>query len=125
MNLILDTSIVIEIEKRNIEVIKKLKELRKLYPSPPKISFISYFEFLYGIRNKSIKNKEKSLIFLNNLEVLHTTNRTADILVLLKEKYELSLADLFIASQVLEDKGILVTKDKDFSSISEIRKVLL
>ena len=121
--LILDTSIIIELERGNRNIIQKMDELKTKYPAPPKISFITYFEFIYGLRKMSAKNKEKSLAFVGLFEVIQTTKKTANFLALLKEKYELSLTDLFIASQTIEDKGILITKDKDFEGISEIDKI--
>ena len=124
MTLVLDSSIIIEIERGNKEIIEKLNELRKIHPAPPKISFMSYFEFLYGLRKKSIKNKMKSEEFLQLFETIQTNNSTASFLVKLKDKYELSLTDLFIASQVMENDYVLVTKDKDFERIEEIEKVI-
>ena len=53
--LILDTSIIIELERENKYFIAKLEELKKQYRSLPKISFITYFEILEGIENKSEK----------------------------------------------------------------------
>ncbi|MDP4039373.1 MAG: type II toxin-antitoxin system VapC family toxin [Candidatus Pacearchaeota archaeon] len=125
MNLILDTSVLIEIERGNKKVVERLNELRNLYPAQPKISFMTYFEFLYGLRKRNVKNKEMSRGFLNLFEVIHTTSKTADFLVLLKDKYELPLADLFIASQVMENAGILVTRDKDFGKIKETEKIFV
>jgi len=125
MNLILDTSILIELERRNKEVIEGLDKARKIYPAPAKIGFVQYFEFMYGLRKKSPKNKDKSKEFVERFEVLQTTKITAEILIMLKEKYELPLADLLIASQVLENKGILITKDRDFDKIKEIKKIVL
>lgn len=124
MSLILDTSIIIEIERGNKEIIGKLEELRKIYPAPPKISFMSYFEFLYGLRKKSIKNKIKLQAFVEIFETIPVTKTTAEILVSLKEKYELSLTDLFIASQVKEINGVLISKDGDFERIAEIKKII-
>lgn len=96
-----------------------------MYPVAPKISFMSYFEFLYGLRRKSPKNKQKARSFVGLFEIIDTTNKTAENLVMLKDNYGLSLTDLFIASQVLEEKGILVTMDKDFEKIGEIEKIVL
>jgi len=124
MTLVFDSSIIIEIERGNKEIIEKLKELRKIHPAPPKISFMSYFEFLYGLRKKSPKNKIKSEELLQLFETIQTNNFTASFLVKLKDKYELSLTDLFIASQVMENDYILVTKDRDFERIEEIDKVI-
>lgn len=125
MILILDTSVIIELERGNKEIRDKLVELRGVYPAPPKISFMTYFEFSYGLRKRSVKNKEKVQRFLELFEVVQTTNTTANFLVTLKDKYELSLSDLFIAAQVMESNGVLVTKDKDFERINEIEKVIL
>ena len=125
MSLIFDTSILIDIDRGDKKTIAKIEELRKMYPAPATIGFISYFEFLLGLKNKSIKNKEKSKEFIEKFNVLQTTKNTADKLVELKQKYELPLADLLIASQVLENNGILITKDNDFKAINEIEKIII
>ncbi len=125
MNLIFDTSILIDIDRGNKEIINKINELRNMYPSPAKIGFISYFEFLLGLKDKSDKNKEKSKEFIEKFNILQTTVNTADNLVMLKQKYELPLADLLIAAQTLEHNGVLLTKDRDFKDIKEINKIIL
>ncbi len=125
MNLIFDTSIIIDLERANKETISKLQELKQLYPAQPQITFVSYFEFLYGLRKRNPRNKEKALAFIENFPVIQTTKTTASFLVLLKEKYELPLADLLIASQTMESNSILLTKDRDFDKITEIRKIIL
>ena len=56
---------------------------------------------------------------------MQKTKNTADRLVELKQKYELPLADLLIAAQVIENNGILITKDNDFDKIKEIEKINL
>ena len=125
MSLVFDTSILIEIRNRNKEILDKLEKIRNSYPSPPKISFISYFEFIFGIRNKSEQNKEKEMNFINKFETINTTNKTAEIMTLFKEKYEIPFPDLIIAAQVREHNEILITKDKDFEIITEIKKIIL
>ncbi|MEK6915934.1 MAG: PIN domain-containing protein [Nanoarchaeota archaeon] len=62
---------------------------------------------------------------MERFNVLQTTKNTADRLVELKQKYELPLADLLIAAQVIENNGILITKDNDFDKIKEIEKINL
>ncbi|MEK6846812.1 MAG: type II toxin-antitoxin system VapC family toxin [Nanoarchaeota archaeon] len=123
--LILDTSIIIELEKENKVFIAKLEELKKQERSLPKISFITYFEILEGIENKSEKNKEKAKAFVELFEVLQTTKITAEKLVYLRKNYELPIPDLIIAAQTLENNGTLITKDKDFNQIKEINKIRL
>ena len=125
MSLFFDTSILIDLERMNEKTIKKLKELKEIYPALPIISFVSYVEFLYGIRNKSFENREKIKSLIREFGVVHTTNTTAEILISLKDKYEYPLADLLIASQVIEHEGVLVTKDKDFEEIKELDKIII
>lgn len=125
MILIFDTSVLIELSRGNKEIIKKISELKKIYPANVKISFISYFEFLYGLRNKSEKNKYKSVEFIEKFEIIQTSKDTANLLINLKQNHELPLADLLIAAHVQEVRGILVTQDKDFEKIKEIKSVIL
>lgn len=125
MYLIFDTSILISLSRGDKEVIAKISDLRKSYNSPPKITFMSYYEFLDGLRNKAEKNKDKAMEFLEKFEVIQTAKNTALILAGLKAKYELSLADLMIAAQTIEFKGILVTKDNDFKDITELNKIII
>ena len=125
MHLILDTSIVIELERKNKEIISKLEELKEIYPSHPKISFITYFEILEGISRKSEENREKAKAFLELFDVIQTTKITAQNLVILREKYEFPMPDLLIASHVMETNSVLVTKDTDFEQIEEIEKIIL
>ena len=56
MSLIFDTSILIDIDRGDKKTIAKIEELRKMYPAPATIGFISYFEFLLGLKNKNIKS---------------------------------------------------------------------
>lgn len=125
MNIILDTSILIDIDRSHEETIVKIDDLRRKYPSPASISFITQFEFLLGIKEKIEKNQEKSRAFVDKFSVLQTTQDTGRHLAALKEKYELPLADLLIATQVLEHGGVLITRDKDFGQIVEIQKIII
>ena len=125
MILVFDTSILIELDRGNKDIIRKIFELRGNYPAPAKISFISYFEFLYGLRDKSEKNKDKSIEFIEKFDVIQTSKKTAAILVNFKRNYELPLSDLLIASHSKETDGILITRDNDFKSIKEIKCIIL
>mgnify|MGYP001561566809 CR=1 FL=1 len=123
--LILDTSVVIELERKNQQVISQIEELKKQEPGNPKISFMTYFELLEGIAKKAEHNKEKAQSFIELFEIIQTTNATAKKLVELRQKHEFPIPDLFIAAQVLEHNGILVTKDNDFKDMKEIRKAFI
>lgn len=125
MSLVIDTSVLIDSEKGRKETLSQLIKLKEAFPSKPKISFITCFEFMLGLKNRSSKNKERAMAFLNKFEVIHTTDVSVKNLVNLKEKYELPLADLIIASQTMENADTLVTSDKDFKMINEINKIFL
>ena len=130
MILVFDTSIIVDIERNNIDIINKIKKLIKLHPSEAKITFITYYEFLKGVEKRKIKTKEKAIEFINKFGLLDINKRTAEILAELKIKYdrlgiEFSLADLLIAAQTIENQMLLVTKDKNFDKIKELNKFIL
>jgi len=130
MSLAFDTSILIGIERRDAMVLTELKKLSKIYPLKPQLPFISYFEFLRGLKIRKPKRYGELFGFLNEFNVLSSGKNTARILADLKIKYDgkgivLPLADLLIASQVIENGLILVTKDKDFEKVDELKKIVL
>lgn len=130
MSLVFDTSILIAIEGGDKETINKLENLYKSYLSSPQLTFISFFEYLIGLKIRKSKSFQTNLIFLKKFNVLHTTDSSAEILSDLKIKYDkkgiaLSLADLLSASIVIDNNLVLVTKDKDFEKIEELKKIIL
>lgn len=130
MTLILDTSILIDLEKGNQETTHKIETLSRIHPSQPCISFMTYTEFLIGMETVGEKKKAKLYEFLMNFTVMHTTRETALILSRLKHDYDKkgkkkSLTDIFIASQAIEHNMKLVTKDKDFEEIVELDSYIL
>jgi len=129
MSLAFDTSILIELERKNPEIIEKIDKLSRGYPNYPQLPFISYYEFIRGLKIRKDKSYEKKLSFLNKFSILKTSKKTAEILADLRIKYErigfsLPLADLFISAQVIENQLILVTLDRDFEKIEELKKVI-
>lgn len=130
MALILDTSIIIQLENNDKDTIKKLSILRKIHPAPPQITFVTCYEFLFGIQNRNLKNQLKAEKFLNLFNCLNATKTTAEILSKLRHKYQkkgvvLSLADLIISAQVIENNAVLLTKDNDFKKIEELNKMII
>ncbi|MFA4887609.1 MAG: type II toxin-antitoxin system VapC family toxin [Candidatus Nanoarchaeia archaeon] len=130
MTLVLDTSILIDLERAKEETIVQLKKIAEEYPAPARITFMSEFEFLFGINLEDVKKKDKAREFVNKFSTVQTTKRTASLLAELRRKYErkgvsFSLADLIIASLVIENNFILLTKDNDFSKIEELNKIIL
>ncbi|MBS3051077.1 MAG: type II toxin-antitoxin system VapC family toxin [Candidatus Aenigmarchaeota archaeon] len=130
MTLVFDTSILIRLEKRDKIITNRISEIIKTDSVPAVITFMSYFEFYHGLQAKSPKNKENALIFLNKFQCIHTTKETAHILSDLKHIYDkkgksFSLADLLIASQAAENNLTLVTTDRQFEGIEELKKIIL
>ena len=130
MALVLDTSILVDIERKTRETVKRLEEISKNHFLPPRITFISYFEFYEGIIEKNIKNKSVLMVFINKFMCLRASSRTAEILANLKHKYgkkgiTFGLADLIIAAQVIENNATLVTKDNVFEKIEEMDKIIV
>ncbi|PIN77374.1 hypothetical protein COV15_02305 [Candidatus Woesearchaeota archaeon CG10_big_fil_rev_8_21_14_0_10_34_12] len=129
MSLVFDTSILIAIERGDKETIKKLENLHKSFPSSPQLTFISFFEYLTGLKIRKTKSFQSNLMFLKKFNVLHTTKSSAEILSDLKIKYDkkgitLSLADLLSASIVIDNNLVFATKDKDFEKIEELKKII-
>ena len=129
MTLLLDTPILIAIQRDNKEVIKKIDELKKTHFQPASISFISYFEFYFGLINKNIKNRKIMIDFINKFNCLKASSITAEILAELKYKYErkgiiVGLVDLIVASHAKENNMVLVTTDKIFEKIEDINKIV-
>lgn len=130
MSLAFDTSILIELERKNPEIIEKIDRLSRVYPTPPQLPFISYYEFIRGLKTKKPKDYEKKFAFANRFNVLKTSKRTAEILADLRIKYEkigfsLPLADLLIVAQSVENNLVLISRDKDFEKIEEVQKIIL
>ena len=130
MTLLLDTSILIEIQRKDKEIIQKLDELTKIHFQPASISFINYFEFYFGLFDKSIRNRQNMIEFINKFNCLKASIITAQILAELKNKYEkrgmiIGLADLIVASHAKENNMMLITRDKTFEKIDEINKIIV
>lgn len=130
MALVLDTSALISLEKEESVIIEKIKELSKEHEPPVFVTFISIFEFLIGLKLSSLNQKTAARNFLNQFSILNTTNETAEIMERLKSEYDrkghlMSLADLIISSLVIENKMVLLTKDKDFAEIEQLKKEII
>ncbi|MBI5391361.1 type II toxin-antitoxin system VapC family toxin [Candidatus Woesearchaeota archaeon] len=130
MALILDTSILIDIEQEVPETLHALAEIVRYEQHPASISFMSYFEFLYGLRNQSYQVKQEKTAWLRKFLCLEAGLHTAEILAELRQRYAtkgkpLPLADMIIAAQTKEHHLTLVTKDKLFDKIEEIKAIVI
>lgn len=127
--LLLDTSILIRQQKGDVIVRKSLSSLSKHFPAKPSVAFINIFEYFMGIKQLT-KRKNEAIKFLENFDIINTTENTAEVMASLRFKYDnvgihLSLADLIIASLAIENNMTLVTSDKDFQNIKELKLELI
>jgi len=86
---------------------------------------MNVFEYLVGIQLWT-KRKSEAMKFLENFNIINTTEKTAETMTSLKLKYDkaglqFSLPDLIIASLAIENNMVLVTSDKDFQNIKELK----
>ncbi len=126
MSLIFDTSILINLERREKRIVTKIEGLQQKTNFKSYTTFFNRFEFLVGIRERQPKNREKAKGFLTRFEIIHTSDRTPEIMSVLKSKYEqkglaISIPDLIIASLAIENNMTLVTSDEDFRNIEELK----
>ena len=124
-----DTSILIRQQKGEAVVKNSLSSLSKRFPAKPSIAFINIFEYLMGIKSLT-KRRNEAKKFLENFDIVNTTENTAEVMASLRFKYDnlgiqFSLADLIVASLAIENNMTLVTSDKDFQNIEELKLELI
>ena len=130
MMFLFDTSAIIALEKEHKAALNLVSGLLKKQTGPPQASFVTYYEFLYGTRNRPPHSQLRAIEFLNNFNCISATKKTAQILASLRHDYEkkgisINLADMIIASQAKEHNLTLVTTDKIFEKIEDINKIIM
>ncbi len=130
MTLLLDSSVLFQLERGDIKVIEVVERMNKQQPGRTCVSFMTLVEFLTGCEGYNYEKKAKAKEFIWKFTVLQTTSATAFLLSSMKYKYDRlgkqkSMTDLFIASQAVEHDLTLVTLDKDFEDIAEVKKVVI
>lgn len=126
MLLILDTNILIEIDRGNAELIKKLNMVVSSYPnSASAVTWVNYSEFYYGTLDKE-KIADDVAEFLAKFTFLEMDLKATKIFTKLrKTKTPASDFDLMIAAVVMANYGILITRDKNFGNIDGLKTVIL
>ncbi len=127
--LVLDTNMLIELDKGNKRLITRLKQLKALHSENIAITFANFSEYYYGILNKSEKKKQLALDRLLKFNILNTNTDTAKRFAELKHKLEkegkaMSVFDVLIAAIVIDNKATLLTSDKHFKDIEELKLIL-
>ena len=124
--IVLDTSIVIEIEKGNKGVIDRLEELGRDSEGNLALTSAVYAEVLYGF--VAIEKREHGEEFLKTFDVLDFDKKSARAFALLKHALEkkgtiIPLFDIITASIVIAKNATLISSDKHFESIPGLRLV--
>ncbi len=130
MKYVIDTSILIEIENGNEEIINALHQLKKTPFSELYITIFTFCEYYYGVMERSQENKEKVKQRLLQYEILNTSVESAshfcELFSALKKKGKsLPQFDTFIAAITIEQQGVLVTGDSDFAQIPNLNSIVL
>ena len=129
LSFVIDTNILIEIEKNNKAILSKLEKLDlakdDLYITSP-----TYSEFYFGIMGGNKENLKEENERLDRYKLLNTTKNSSRLLAEIK-RYVSKLGimiptfDLFIASIVIDSGMPLVTLDKHFKRVSNLNVILL
>ena len=130
MTFVFDTSVLIDLEHKEVQTSKKVKELIKNSASTPVTTFLNHYEFLWGLRNRQENYRDTKSIWIQKSIILQTSKLTPVLLCSLRKKYEsqgiiLPLADWIVTALTIENNMTLVTKDKDFGRIEELSKIII
>ena len=129
MSYLIDTSVLIEIEKKNYTVLSKLEGLN-LVKDEFYITSPSYTEFCFGFLKISRDRLNAEIERLEKYKLLNTSKNSSKLLA--EIKYYLSkngimipVFDLLIASIALDCKMPLITLDKHFKRIPGLDVILI
>ena len=117
MFVILDTNVLIDLNKGNDRIAKEISEIISGVPDPePAISWANYFEYRFGDESETGKR------FLSEFIFLEMDKRATECFTELKRKTKnASDFDLITASVALANNAVLITRDKDFEKIKGLR----
>ncbi len=117
--IILDTNILIEIIRNNVDIIEKCKAFDS---DNLVISSISYVEFLVGSRDKA--DFHRNMKFLSRFTQIPVDQNINNELIDIFENYSLShkpsVPDMLIAATAIHYKALLYTLNKKISNIYRI-----
>ncbi len=129
MNLVLDTSVLIDIERGVEKTRQGVLSLRKGDEYKLAITSISYTEAFHGYIKIGRKEGEIEAL-LENFFLLNTTKTSSIWAAKIRSDLEktgkvIPTADIIIASIAIDTDSVFVTKDKHFEHIKHLKTVFL
>ena len=130
MNYVLDTSVLIQIRKGNMSFKDAISKVIDVESGDVYITLITFSEYYYGCLTASKMGQEDCLNFLNAFKHLTLTKAGAILYARLKHKYKekglpVSPLDLLIAALTIDAGMMLITLDRGFAKIEELKKVFI
>jgi tRNA(fMet)-specific endonuclease VapC len=117
---ILDTNAIVSFLRGEYNIIELINKTDHIG-----ICVISKLEFL-AFEGLTEKDKNVFLKFCERIhiyELASNDDELMNLIIFIKKKYKLKLPDAIIAATAIINDAILVTKDKDFSKIQELKLV--
>ncbi len=115
---LLDTNAVIDLLKGNKEILNCLKSAESIY-----ISIITLLEF-YSFINLTSEDKIIFEKFLDRIHIIDLNKFNTDLIekvIEFRTRYRIKLPDAIIAASAIVNKSILISRDKDYDKIPEIK----
>ena len=129
LDIIIETSVLIDIEKNNNVVVSKLKKL-DLMENDIYITSPTYSEFYLGLFTLSNGRLKQEKERLDKYKLLNTTKNSSKILAeikhhLSKEGIMIPIFDLLIASIAMDAGMPLISLDKHFKNVPNLNVIVL
>ncbi len=122
LKVVLDTNAIIALLKGKYNVIELVNKAEHV-----SISVVSKLEFL-AFEGLTEKDRNVFLKFCDRIHIYELNSNDEELMVLIiviKKKYKLKLPDAIIAATAIIHDTILITEDKDFSKIQELKCTFL
>lgn len=125
----LDTNVLIALERGDKKVLAFMETMRRDHKDIA-LPFPVLSEYYYGYLKKGEGDVQEALARLDSFELLHSTKgvamRFAEIAHRLgKRGYPLPDMDVLIAAICVDHDAVLVTADRHFERIKDLRKIIL
>jgi len=114
--ILIDTNIVLYLLKGN-DTLEEMLQGKDSY-----LSFITELE-LIGFPNISVKEEKQIIELLNDCLIISLNNGIKKNYIELRKKYHLRLADAIIAARAIALNIPLITSDKQFATVKELKLV--